>query len=169
MLRRSFTTFPTPGTRLTSSKPAVPRVAGTLGKWGFYIPKLVVQVSLPGTDSFELTAIVDSGADMSIFPAEELEAHGLQVDAWPSIGPGKGVGENCDFEIRRGEGELRWKKWVFATNILVAEAGALQEGLLGREDFFKTFAVNLAGWRSDPPWMVIEHYSGSSRRRRPTG
>jgi hypothetical protein len=136
----------------------VPRIGGVLGPNGRYLPELVVEIGVESHEPFEVTAVVDSGADMTIFPAEDLEAHEILFADMSYASTGKGVGDGCEFEIRSCEGTVKWKTWEFAETLYVAEPGAFEKGLLGREDFFAAFSVNFAGWTARPPSMVIEHY-----------
>jgi hypothetical protein len=125
-----------------------------------YQPELTVQIVTPKIQ-FLLTGLLDSGADMTLLPAEDLEAYGIMyadLDVIEDGGRAQGVNEDCSFEYRRANGLLRWHGETFANEILVVEPGKIDMGLLGRADFFNTFNVSFEGWREATPWMDISPY-----------
>jgi len=122
-------------------------------------PILTVTVNIEGYEEVAHPAVVDSGAVQTIFPAELLEANGVQYESLAEVG-GKGISATAEFDFRICQGILSWRGVPFCSYFLVAEAGtelAKQgRGLLGRDDFFRTFAVDFSGWRNDPPVFDLE-------------
>lgn len=111
-------------------------------------------------------ALVDSGADRTIVPAELMEALGVP---WASLSASSvtGLGAGGKFETRSCQGEVFFREWKFCDELLVAPAGSLPAPLLGRSDFFKHFLVKFT-WHRDPPIMDIDPISppGGARTRR---
>ncbi len=134
-------------------------IAGTIRPDGIYQPELVVSIETPKIQ-FNLTALLDSGADGTLFPAEEVEAYGILFADLPEAGAreARGVSADCSFTYRHLAAVLQWDGETFATEVSIAEPGGLDIGLLGRADFFRTFKVGFEGWREDPPWLDVEHY-----------
>lgn len=93
-------------------------------------------------------ALVDSGADITMIPAEFLPTSiPYKSLKHPSIG--KGVGG--EFEFRICQAEVWFDRWKFADWFAVIEPGKTPElqALLGRLDFMRRFAVTF-DWESDP-------------------
>ncbi len=58
----------------------MPQIAGTIRADGIYQPELIVEVQVRPSKSFPLKAIVDSGADVTLFPGEEIVGHGIEYE-----------------------------------------------------------------------------------------
>jgi hypothetical protein len=137
----------------------VPQIAGTIRADGIYQPELIVEVQVGPSKSFPLKAIVDSGADRTLFRAEEIVGHGIKYDDLEELSlVGRGVGVDRTFACRRLHSSISWRGQVFARSVIVAEPGSFETGSLGRQDFFKTFGVSFEGWRDETPWMDISSY-----------
>lgn len=135
------------------------QIAGTL-RGQVFQPELVVTLEV-GARRIPMSAIVDSGADMTIVPAEPRAARGFDYSDMEVIpgGEGRGVGQECRFEMRRlPNASLSWRGNTFTSEVLVAEPNSFDIGLLGREDFFNVFRVSFEGWRDQPPWMDVDPY-----------
>ena len=106
-----------------------------------------------------MTAVLDSGADRSLFPVSFVEALGVDVDKLPEVKrkdgspmPGGGVGG--EFEMKECRGKLRWRQWKFADRFWVGPDGTPWP-LIGRDDFFARFDVHFY-WSEAPPVFEIE-------------
>lgn len=104
-----------------------------------------------------VNALVDSGADTTIVPADLLP----DPQDWGTLPPfpglaGGGTGAGGGFDIRCFVGcSVEWRGIVFATDIAVAEPGKSVPILLGRNDFFRTFAVQFQ-WHKKPPIFHVK-------------
>lgn len=100
------------------------------------------------------TALVDSGADCTIIPAELLDL--IPDVAWDDLEQlANSVGAGGGFECKRLQVTARFQDRTFATQVHVAEKGRLPWVLLGRSDFFATFVVRFA-WHRQPPTFDID-------------
>lgn len=99
-------------------------------------------------------ALVDSGADTTVLPAESLEGIASYRSLTPLAGGGA-RGPGGAFEVRRCDGTLAFENTIFARRFAVAEPGALPLPVLGRDDFFRRFAVSF-DWYRDPPTFDID-------------
>lgn len=137
----------------------MPRIEGTKVTEDLWVPLLTVRVELRhlagGSASADFTALVDSGADMSLLPAELIEACGVGWDQLDVVKtPSRGVGGSL--ETRACNGSLSYKRWAFADGpLMVAEPGRVQMPLLGRGDFFAAFNVRFA-WHRSPPTFDVD-------------
>jgi len=105
-------------------------------------------------------ALVDSGADETIIPAEMLVPLNLDFKDLELVMDGAGaavggMGAGGGFEIRRIDATLKFRKWRFAEEVRVAALGALPGPLLGRQDFFAAFTIRFL-WHRDPPVFDID-------------
>jgi hypothetical protein len=100
-------------------------------------------------------AVVDSGADTTIFPAEALKPYGVDYQALAqgsqSIGAGGG------FESRPCSGKVRYGQWSICENFLVCEPNKLKIALVGRQDFFDKFTVRFMWFESPPAFSLEPH------------
>lgn len=69
----------------------MPRVEATEERPGYWVPLVTILLRLPSVAG-SFTALVDSGADMTIVPAELVEAFKVPWASIPGGGPGQGVG-----------------------------------------------------------------------------
>lgn len=140
----------------------MPRVEATEERPGYWVPLVTVVLRLPAvTASF--TALVDSGADMTILPAELVEAFKVPWSSIPGGGPGQGVGGG--FEIRTLSGDLSYHGVTFATSFAVAEPGHLPRPLLGRGDFFQRFVLRFNWHKATPEFHADPVTVGKGRSR----
>lgn len=140
----------------------MPRVEGTAVGPNRWTP--LITVSLVVVDkTFNFTALVDSGADCTILPAELVEAVGVPFSSLPKS-PGSGVGAGGAFEIRVGRGDLIYDGVKFATQFSVAAPKCLASPLLGRSDFMRLFVVRF-NWHKTPPEFHIDPAVAPKRGR----
>lgn len=134
----------------------MPRIEGTLLRapdgTETHVPQVVVRVHVNGLAA-DLPAIVDSGADVTILPAEFLEPFGVVFDVLPPATDGIGAGGT--FRIASCGATVRFREWLVTERISVAEPGHLQVALLGRGDFFRAFTVRFQ-WHRDPPFFDVD-------------
>jgi hypothetical protein len=105
-------------------------------------------------------ALVDSGADDALVPAEMLVAVGVEYSALEPYltadgRPQMGQGAGGKFEIRRLEAKLAFREWQFGSEVRVAQAGAIPGPVLGRNDFFDRFNVRFL-WSRVPPVFDVD-------------
>ena len=129
----------------------MPRVTGTELTPGLFRPVLTITVAI-GAAVLDGPAIVDSGADRTIIPAEIVELAGIVFTDLPLTSE-QGIGAGGGFETRTCKGKVKWRSWLICSEFLVADH--LPFALLGREDFFKRFNVRF-GWHRDPPTVDID-------------
>jgi Aspartyl protease len=108
-------------------------------------------------------ALLDSGADATIVPAEALIGAGIDYASLPVAGLNRGAGGN--FEARIAPARVKFREWVICDQVLVAPAGALPAPLLGRMDFFKLFVVKFS-WHRIPPTVDIDPVAVPGGRKR---
>ena len=146
------------------------RIAGTEIRPGVFDP--LVTILLPGLqrpDGSVVTwrglAIVDSGADFSIIPAEIFLAAGVDWDKLPApIETSHGAGGPLRY--RWHDGNLIWEGHVIATRYAVGELGRVPLPLLGRDDFFRRFNVRFRWFKTPPEIEIDPGVVASSRTRR---
>jgi hypothetical protein len=116
------------------------RFYGTKRADGVYTPLVEVEFRFPGDPRTPL-ALVDSGADRTMLPAEFLPAS-VPYESLTVLGTGRGVGG--EFEIRRCDHEVWFQKWKVCGVFIVIEPGKMPDPtvLLGRLDFMKRFTVS---------------------------
>jgi hypothetical protein len=137
----------------------VVRIAATEVRPGIFLPLVTIQlvdVPLPDGSLFTLTglALVDSGADMSIVPAESLATFGVDWNKLSSpIEESKGAGGKLRF--RRFDAKLVWEGYSLSDHVALAEPKRLPGPLLGRNDFFVRFNVRFR-WFKSPPELEID-------------
>lgn len=136
------------------------RVEGVEVAPGEFAPLLRISTEIDGNELPDSFAIVDSGADETILPAELLPPT-VNYESLP-VADREGEGAGGPFEIRDCEGSIRWRRWKIASTFQIAEPEKLLIPLLGRQDFFARFRVTF-DWTSSRPSMVLDPV----RRRRP--
>lgn len=110
-----------------------------------YVPFIKVEVIFPLQKSFYTSALVDSGADDSLFAKEIAEHHGIKFPEYPEyLGTGAGGTKFPVWEqpvdVRFQEIKFRVKKWTPTQD---QKTGTMvSSNLLGREDFFRKFRVS---------------------------
>ncbi len=133
----------------------MPRVLGYELQPGRFYP--IITLTLEYQGRFQQTlAIVDSGADQTMIPAEVIAGLGIDVSRLPKAPPNIGAGgadqRLCDLEVS-------WRGYVFANRVVVAEAGSLPIALAGRGELFQKFTVRFA-WHKVPPYMDLDPIAG---------
>jgi len=123
----------------------------------FYRPIVIVTIDVRG-HQIQGAAMVDSGADNTLVPAETLASVGIDFDALPEGAIGAGVGG--PLATRRCAGTVRYQEWEVCRSFSVAEPGKLDIILLGRADFFTMFETRFR-WHAVPPEFEIEPIAGS--------
>lgn len=93
----------------------------------------------PNGKTFPTTGILDSGADVSLFPADWAEPLGIQIADCEVVAGGSAQGSS-DYHV--------WNEPIRATLLgktidLHAIFGGYSEVLLGREDFFDHFRLTI--------------------------
>jgi hypothetical protein len=141
----------------------VPRIAATALTNGLYVPLLTVEIDLGHGVLSGAVALIDSGADLTVFPAEAMAAAGI---TWASLKDNseKSKGAGGGFETSVVNGAVAWGGTTICEEFRVSEPGALPWGLLGREDFFKLFVVRFH-WHKDPPQMDIDPVVGLGKKK----
>ena len=105
-----------------------------------------------GGGSLKVPALVDSGADISLCPANLLAPLGVEFDTL-DVAAGESRGAGGPFEHRRCSGKIWWREWeLVGFDVSKADGFCI---LLGRDDFFKHFVVTF-DWTTGKPWMDIE-------------
>jgi Retroviral aspartyl protease len=114
---------------------------------GVYTPHLEVDFRFPG-DNRTYLALVDSGADWTMIPAEFLPPSVVYADL-PNPSIGRGVGG--EFEIRMCPVEVWFQKWKVNNWCIVIQPGKMPDpgALLGRQDFMRRFSVSF-DWSAEP-------------------
>lgn len=132
----------------------MPRLRGMLRGLNVYRPVLMIDVGV--ADSVQrVGGVLDSGADYTLVPGQLIEdVFDVPFEDLEPV-PTKGVGVGGAFEMRICYGKIAWRTWHVTDWFLVAERAALEEPLLGREDFFRRFDVNFS-WNHSPPFFDVD-------------
>lgn len=131
----------------------MPRIQGVEIRPGNFAPILRISLEIDGV-TIETPAVIDSGADSTIAPAELLEGHPtLNYENLP-LSPLGGEGAGGDFELREVAGVVKWREWVITERVAFAEPDAIDLPLLGRSDFFSICAIAFA-WHESPPTFEL--------------
>ncbi len=112
-----------------------------------YRPIVIVTIEVRGRQ-IQGAAMVDSGADNTLVPAEALAPAGIDFESLPEAAIGAGVGG--PLATRRCSGTVRYQEWEVCRSFSVAEPGKLDIILLGRADFFTKFETRFR-WHAVPP------------------
>jgi hypothetical protein len=148
----------------------LPRIEGTkVGVDGkgreVWSPIVVVRMSLPSASAsgpaVSGPAIVDSGADVTMIPAEAVAAIGIDWKKLPAGTHGGGAGGQ--FESRPLQLTVSWQSWKTTEEIRIAEPGRLPVVLLGRCDFFRDFVVRFH-WHKAPPEFHLDPVAAPRKR-----
>jgi hypothetical protein len=135
----------------------MPRIEGTQvgidpnGR-AVYRPIVIVQLEANGM-GMQGPAIVDSGADTTMVPAEIAAGLGIDYAKLPGGTKGKGVGGAC--ESRMASLTVCYQSWRLTGQIAIAEPKRLDVVLLGRADFFQRFVVRF-NWFKSPPEFHLD-------------
>jgi len=104
---------------------------------GIYFPVIPLQLSYRRRN-IDSSALVDSGATISIFRTDVAEHLGIIVEKGEEIYLG-GVGGKIKGYIHKLEVEIAGKK--FSCQIVFSHEYLVSFNLLGREEFFKRFRI----------------------------
>lgn len=143
----------------------MPRIEGTkvgIDGLGRMVHSPIVFVHLLyGGLGLEVQAIVDSGADTTIVPAEVAAAVGVE---WAKLAPGtKGLGVGGTCEMRLVDMAIKYKDWKYSGMVTIAEPKHLPVVLLGRTDFFRYFVARFH-WFKDPPEFHLDPAATAAKR-----
>jgi len=143
----------------------VPRIEGTkIGVDGLgrtvHSPIIIVSL-LYGGLGLDVQAIVDSGADTIVIPAEIAAAVGIEWAKLPAGTKGMGVGGTC--EMRLVDMAIKYKDWKYSGLVAIAEPKHLPVVLLGRTDFFRSFVARFH-WFKEPPEFHLDPAANGPRR-----
>lgn len=111
----------------------------------YYFPLVNIELIFPLRGSFLTKALVDSGADRSLFDIEILEGRGIDIKNQPPIRCRAAAGlvfDAWEFPI---EARFQGRKFQLQTKFCYMRKPNSREpkgfNLLGREDFFRVFRV----------------------------
>lgn len=140
------------------------RFEGTETAPGLFAPLIEIELVMEADGEpvrIRALALIDSGADMSIVPAEIASAAGVEFDTLP-LGS-TSIGAGGEFEVRKALAKLSSDGEVFVDGqLMVTPPGTLPGPLLGRADFFKTFGVEFE-WSKEPPRFHVKKKQSQSR------
>jgi predicted aspartyl protease len=125
---------------------------------GAFAALLDVEFRFPG-DPRSYLALLDSGADYTMIPAEYLPS---SIPYTTLRDPFMANGVGCQFEARVCDVEVVFDKWTFATVIAVVEPDKMPvpQALLGRLDFMSRFEVSF-NWSAEPGSFTIRRIKRS--------
>lgn len=132
-----------------------------------YLPLITVRLVAEtpvGTAELLPFAMLDSGADTTLIPAEVMEALGVAWSTIPAAGQ-VGGGAGGQFETRVALGFVEWDGMRICNSLLVAAPGSLPGPLLGRADFFTKCSVRF-NWHRVPPDFDVAQLLAPRRIRR---
>lgn len=143
----------------------MPRIEGTkvgLDGLGRMVHSPIIFVHLLyGGLGLEVQAVVDSGADTTVIPAEIAAVVGVEWAKLPSGTKGLGVGGAC--EMRLVDMTIKYKDWKYSGLVAIAEPKHLPVVLLGRTDFFRSFVARFH-WFKDPPEFHLDPAAAAAKR-----
>lgn len=112
----------------------------TLVREGKRRPIIAVSISVPGRNAVFFDALVDTGADISVFPKSVADRLGLNLSGLPASAVFAAVGGMCSYqshvvslELRRAPEVIRWDAAVGFVDREMAY------GILGTKGFFEHF------------------------------
>ena len=126
---------------------------GTVGGADIYRPIVIVRIEA-GTGAIEGPALVDSGADGTLVPADILVPLGIDFSKLKKGVGGIGVGGGLETRLCKGR-ILYGKTVICEPTFTVAEPGKLKSVLLGRSDFFTKFVTRFQ-WHKIPPAFDVD-------------
>lgn len=125
-----------------------------------YSPIIIVSL-LYGGFGLDVQAVVDSGADSTMIPAEVVAALGVEWNKLPVGGSAGGAGGA--FAMRPAAVTIKYGHWKFSGPIMIAEPKRLPVVLLGRNDFFQNFVARFH-WFKAPPEFHLDPAANSGKR-----
>lgn len=117
-----------------------------------WVPLVPITLST-ATLGLRAAAILDSGADTTIVPFEQVAPFGFEWKKLALAPQAKGAGGI--FERRVCPVAIAFETWRICDEVEVAEPGKLPATLLGRIEFFSKFVVRF-NWFQDPPTFDID-------------
>jgi hypothetical protein len=112
-----------------------------------YFPLVIIEIIVPAKGSFFTKALVDSGAERSLFDAELIKAAGItNIQKYPRhehYGAGGSVFEAWEFHVYARFQGIKFKlhtDWAYMRHPKTYQK--IGFNLLGRQDFFQKFRVN---------------------------
>ena len=112
----------------------------TLVRDGRQRPLVAVTVFVPGQPSVLFDALVDTGADVSLFPKSIADRLGLDLSQRPDVTVFAAVGGQCYYRLHEVQLELRRPpdvfQWTAAVGFVDRE---MSYAILGTRGFFQFF------------------------------
>jgi hypothetical protein len=116
-----------------------------------YSPIIIVSL-LYGNVGLDIQAVVDSGADTTLIPAEVAAALGIQ---WAKLSAGAvGGGVGGRIEMRPVDLTMRYAGWKYTGPVMIAQPKGMPVVLLGRNDFFQSFVARFHWFKSPPEFHL---------------
>lgn len=134
--------------------PRIPATKVGIDPYGAEIFRPIIFVTIEiGGRAVRGPALVDSGADNTLVPAEAVAPLGVVFAQLPAgIG---GSGPSGLLDARPCIGVMRWDKVLLMSKFTVAEPSKLDTVLLGRSDFF-TMYIPRFHWHKNPPVFDLD-------------
>ena len=112
----------------------------TLVRDGKDRPIVAVSVNVPGQHPVLFDALVDTGADVSLFPQSVADRLGLDLTQQPDVTVFAAIGGQCHYRLHEVELELRRAPGVFRWKGSVGFVGReMSYAILGTRGFFQFF------------------------------
>ena len=120
----------------------------TLVRNGQERPIVAVTVSVPGKQPVLFDALVDTGADVSLFPLSVADRLGLDLSQQPEVTVFAAIGGQCQYRLHEVELELRRAPDAFRWKGSVGFVGReMSYAILGTRGFFQFFDLNYSSSR----------------------
>lgn len=120
----------------------------TLVRNGQERPIVAVTVSVPGQHPVLFDALVDTGADISLFPQSVADRLGLDLSQQPDVIVFAAIGGQCQYRLHEVELELRRSPDTFRWKGSVGFVGReMSYAILGTRGFFQFFDLNYSNSR----------------------
>ena len=115
----------------------------TLVRNGQERPIVAVTVGVPGQHPVLFDALVDTGADVSLFPQSVADRLGLDLSQQPEVTVFAAIGGQCHYRLHEVELELRRAPDVFRWKGSVGFVSReMSYAILGTHGFFQFFDLN---------------------------
>jgi hypothetical protein len=123
---------------------------------GVYLPVVPLLIERSGRQ-LKTTGIVDTGADLTVMPAELLEALGT---SWEELASNAGTsmtaqGVSGKFDLLDSGARIRSFGREVTRHAMVAAPGGLHVIVLGRGDFLRQFKVTLDWTKTHPRFELV--------------
>lgn len=120
----------------------------TLVRDGKERPIVAGTVNVPGQYPVVFDALVDTGADVSLFPHSVADRLGLDLSQLPDVTVFAAIGGQCHYHLHEVELELRRAPGVFRWKGSVGFVGReMSYAILGTRGFFQHFDLNYSNSR----------------------